>query len=348
MQGTSVTEEVFIAVAISHGSAGTHSWHYSAHGQGSREARRRSEPRAPVSVRLPPQEEAAGGGAGGCRRRSSRPSMSAHGSRRGDPRRARTAPGRGLDASAATHAASGGTDRGDGPGRGHRADRGEHAGTARRTAPGARADAGADCRSRRPSRSPRRSRSPRPLPSPRRSSPTPEPEPTPSRAPAPEPTRPSPTPNRCRRRAGRGDDRAPRPGRLRRVRPCPATETRAAEPVAAPLFVDEVARTRRSLEEPGRRRVKKERRPLALPVINPRVAALVTGLIVGLVGVAALARGQPGLRVRPRCRQLRRYRPVRAARRAADRGPASGPTCSRRGACRTRPAPASSGSGWSR
>ena len=49
-----------------------------------------------------------------------------------------------------------------------------------------------------------------------------------------------------------------------------------AEPVGAPLFEDEV---------PARRREKKERAPLVLPRINPRVAALVTGVIVGLVGV---------------------------------------------------------------
>ena len=48
--------------------------------------------------------------------------------------------------------------------------------------------------------------------------------------------------------------------------PVPATETRAAEPVAAPLFADEVAQDEALAdEEPGRRRVKKERKPLALP-----------------------------------------------------------------------------------
>ena len=79
----------------------------------------------------------------------------------------------------------------------------------------------------------------------------------------------------------------PGPVDFEEYEPVPATETRAAEePVAAPLFVDEVAADEAPTDaEPGRRRVKKERTPLALPVINPRVAAVITGLLVGVAGV---------------------------------------------------------------
>ncbi len=58
--------------------------------------------------------------------------------------------------------------------------------------------------------------------------------------------------------------------------PQPATvPVTAAEAVGAPLFEDEVPTPK----------APKERTPLTLPVINPRIAALVTGLIVGFVGV---------------------------------------------------------------
>ena len=79
----------------------------------------------------------------------------------------------------------------------------------------------------------------------------------------------------------------PGPVDFEEYEPVPATKTRAAEePVAAPLFADEVAEDEAPTgEEPGRRRVKKERTPLALPVINPRVAAVITGLLVGVAGV---------------------------------------------------------------
>jgi hypothetical protein len=49
--------------------------------------------------------------------------------------------------------------------------------------------------------------------------------------------------------------------------------------VGAPLFADEVPAKRKAPKE------RKERTPMTLPTINPRIAALVTGLVVGLVGV---------------------------------------------------------------
>jgi hypothetical protein len=61
---------------------------------------------------------------------------------------------------------------------------------------------------------------------------------------------------------------------------------------APPLFVDEVQDAQPgavSVAEPeaeaAPRKVSRERKPMALPRINPRVAAVVTGLVVGLVGV---------------------------------------------------------------
>ena len=67
--------------------------------------------------------------------------------------------------------------------------------------------------------------------------------------------------------------------------PVPLDEpARRARQVGAPLFADEVpASVVRQGPKPPRER--KERTPMALPRINPRIAALVTGLVVGFVGV---------------------------------------------------------------
>jgi hypothetical protein len=64
----------------------------------------------------------------------------------------------------------------------------------------------------------------------------------------------------------------PGPVPLEEPEPQPAP---AAAAVGAPLFAD---------EHPGGQ-APKERRPMNLPVINPRIAAVITGLVVGLVGV---------------------------------------------------------------
>jgi hypothetical protein len=63
----------------------------------------------------------------------------------------------------------------------------------------------------------------------------------------------------------------------------PPAQSGEAE-VGAPLFADEVPPAS-APEEPKPPRVRKERRPMTLPRINPRIAALVTGLVVGFVGV---------------------------------------------------------------
>ena len=77
--------------------------------------------------------------------------------------------------------------------------------------------------------------------------------------------------------------------------PVPVAEpepTPVAEPEPVPVAVEQTsvlpgpARTAEPAdEEPGRRRAARERRPITLPRINPRFAAAVTGLVVGLVGV---------------------------------------------------------------
>lgn len=106
---------------------------------------------------------------------------------------------------------------------------------------------------------------PTPEPTPVEPEPVPTPVPPP---PAPEPVEPTPEPQ-------------PAPVEQTTVLPEPVpgepAQEPAAEAVGAPLFADEA--------ETGRRRAPRERRPVTLPRINPRVAALVTGLLVGLVGV---------------------------------------------------------------
>ena len=58
--------------------------------------------------------------------------------------------------------------------------------------------------------------------------------------------------------------------------PVPPPPPAEEEPVGAPLFAD---------EQPRRRKEPKERTPLTLPRINPRIAVAFTGIVVGLVGV---------------------------------------------------------------
>jgi hypothetical protein len=149
---------------------------------------------------------------------------------------------------------------------------------------------------------------PEPTPSPE---PTPVPEPTPSPEPTPalEPGPPAPSPA-----PGPPPEPKPEP----KPEPAPALAStedtavldtpvatqapvRSEASVGAPLFADETDGAETDGAEPaedapaqsvatedvvaGRRRALAERTPVTLPRINPRVAALLTGLVVGLVGV---------------------------------------------------------------
>jgi hypothetical protein len=132
--------------------------------------------------------------------------------------------------------------------------------------------------------------------------PPPVPEPIPEPAPVPEPDPipvPEPEPTPAPVAAPEVEETTVLPG------PVPVAEPElqpasSADPVGAPLFVDElppeqpaptVAAAEQPIEHvehveaPKPPKVRKERTPLSLPKINPRIAAMATGLVVGLVGV---------------------------------------------------------------
>ena len=104
--------------------------------------------------------------------------------------------------------------------------------------------------------------------------------------------------------------------------------------------------TRREPAEPAPSKPRKERTPLALPRINPRIAAALTGAVVGLVGVVLSFGASQG------CEAVRGVGSCGGIGLFALLAVLTSRSCSARRCCEasaspTRPAPASSASAWS-